>query len=107
MPSKEEVKKWAEYVEKSEGNSILLPDLFKEQATQIEKLRAEFNEVVKALSKKEITLAKLQQDMFFDLRSYLEEQGDKAIWQKDVGFETGALNEGVYVVNVSLPQPRR
>lgn len=101
MADKETVKKWQEAVNASNGVSVFLPDSLVEEAEEIDKLRQDLNEEIARVAKKEIALNVATQNLFHACRQKLEDAGRTDIWVKDVGFNADALEDGVYVVNVT------
>lgn len=95
-----EKRDWNKIVSESNGNRIFLPDSFKDSALEVEKMRKEFNEFLTQLSEKEISLNMKTQNMFYAIRQYLAKNGIE-IWTKDVGFETEALKDGVFILNIA------
>ncbi len=98
--SKLEKRDWAKIVAESNGGLILLPEGFKKAADEWFKLRADYNEQVQVMAKKELTLNMALQNLFFELRKFLEKNGRPDIYLKDIGFESAALEEGQFVVNL-------
>ena len=101
MASKESVEKWQEVVNTSKGVSQFLPDALTEDAENVETLRKELNEEIARVAKKEIALNVATQNLFFESRRKLEEAGLKDVWVKDIGFNTDALEDGVFVLNIT------
>lgn len=102
MP-KLEKRNWTKIVSESEGRLIFLPEGFKKAAKEWFDLRSDYNDQVKTMAKKELTLNIALQNLFFELRNYLEKNGHSDIYLKDVGFESGALEDGEFVVSLMDP----
>ncbi len=101
MADKEIVKKWQKVIDGSNGVSRFLPDSLTEDAENVERLRRDLNEEIARVAKKEIALNIATQNLFFEARRQFEGSGLDNIWVKDVGFNTDALEEGLFVVNIT------
>jgi hypothetical protein len=99
MPTTQKIN-WDKVVADSNGTAIFLPEKFVKDAEEVERLRKEFNSKVGEMAEREITMNMATQNMFFALRKYLSENGHTDIWQKDIGFNVEALNDGKFVVNL-------
>lgn len=100
--------KWAEYVERSGGSAMFLPEKFLEEAKALEKKRKEFNDLLqKVVSEKELDLQMETQSFFYGLRKHLKENGKDAIFYKEIGWNQDAADEGIFVINIIDPTPRR
>lgn len=97
---------WDEYVANSNGQALFLPDSFKEEAEELNKMREDLNEDIKKVAKKEISLNVKTQAMFFKVREFLAETGINDVWVKDINFNIRALSEGKYIINI-LEQRQR
>lgn len=96
---------WVKIVKESNGQQVFLPEELNGEMVEIERERVAFDERLLELSEIEIRLKKKQQDLMFKFREIMSKRGVKT-WNKDVGFETSALSEGVFVVNILNPQGR-
>ena len=94
---------WNKIVSESNGKNIFLPDIFKKQTKEWLELREEYNKYVSVMAKKEITLNMALNNLLFDLRKYLEKNGREDIYLKDLGFDTNALLEEKFIVNIIDP----
>ncbi len=100
--------KWAEYVERSSGTALFLPEKFIETAKEIEKKRKEFNDLLqKVVAEKEVDLQMDTQIFFHNLRKYFKETGNDSIFYKEIGWNQDAVNEGIFVINIIDPSQRR
>ena len=91
---------WNEIVSKSDGNLLFLPDGFKQAAQEWLDLRTEYNNLVKKMAEKELTLNAALNGLFLEVRRYLAKNGHEDVWIKDVGFESEALKDGKFIVNI-------
>lgn len=94
---------WKKVVSESGGRTLFLPEGFKTQAKEIEDERASYNEEATKMAKKEILMKVNTQVFFAELRKYFEKQGMKDIWIKDMGFNTAALQDGEFVIDIVEP----
>lgn len=101
MQEKLKAHDWNKIVSESEGRLLFLPDKFRKDAEEWMKVRAQYNEQVLIMAKKELTLNMLLNDLFFEIRKYLEGEGHPDVWLKDVGFESNALDEGKFIVTAT------
>lgn len=97
---------WKKIVSESNGRQMFVPDEFVERTKKIEEDRTAYNKEVVRIAAKEIALNMETQNLFFDLRKYLEESGNEDIWVKDIGFESEALKDGVFVINITEGRQR-
>lgn len=98
---------WEKIVADSNGSRIFLPSGFEKQAAEIEEKREAYDKKVHALAKEQLTINTAVNNLFFALREYLEKNGHKDIWIMDVGYETAALKQKKYVVNITAPQQQQ
>ena len=96
---------WKKIVEANK-DLVFLPDNFIEEAKNWNKQR---NDLEKHIS---TVVAKMQtqtlqslNNLMVDLRKYYENAGMTDIWAKDVGFQTEALKEGIYILEISDQKP--
>lgn len=92
---------WTKIVSESNGNRIFLPTSFKGAQEDLEKIRKAYNADAVKMAEREIRMTMATQNMFFELREHLAKNGQPDIWVKDIGFEQNALDEGVFIVNIS------
>jgi len=93
-------KSWEEIVAESNGTRIFLPDGFKGAAKDWSTMRDEYNKSIKVMAEKELTLQVALQNLFLEVRRYLSKNGYEDIWTKDTGFNTEALKEGKFIVEI-------
>ncbi len=91
---------WNKIVLESGGSLLFLPKGFEQAAKDWLEMRTKYNELVKQMAEKELTLNMAVSNLFFELRKYLAKNGHEDIWLKDIGFENAALNEGKFVVSI-------
>jgi hypothetical protein len=91
---------WAKIVAESNNGSVFLPDGFKKAQDDLEKTRSAYNADATAMAKREILMNIATQNLFVEIRKYLEKNGHPDIWVKDIGFDANALKEGAYVLNI-------
>ena len=82
----QEKRNWSKIVSESGGKSIFLPDGFKKAAKEWRDLREDYNAQVLVMAKKELTLNVALQNLFFELRKFLDKNGRSDIYLKDIGF---------------------
>lgn len=95
-----EKRNWNKIVSESRGQLIFLPEGFVKAAEEWKELRGDYNKFVATMAKKEMTLNETFQNIFFELRRYLEKNGQPDIYLKDIGFETTALEDGKFIVSI-------
>lgn len=96
---------WNEIVEKSKGKSLFLPDSFTAKAKEWNDKREELNNLIGKAAKIEVQTQAALQVIILEVRTYLEENGHPGVWSKDVGFNSDALDEGKYIVEITDPLP--
>lgn len=105
-----EKRDWNKIVAESAGQLIFLPEGFRGAALEWLASRKEYQKIAQEMSKKEITLNMAVQILLFELRKHLEKNGHPDIYIKEIGFETTALEDGKFIVNIDVPPnlgPRR
>ncbi len=96
----QQTRDWEKIVSESNGDLFFLPKEFEGEAKEWFEMREEYNNVVKKMAEKELTMNMKLNNLIFNVRKQLSENGHPDIWLKDVGFETGALREGKYVMSL-------
>lgn len=96
-----EKRDWKKLVAESGGTMIFLPDQFLKAAQEVESLRQDFNKEVARMAEKEIGMQVKSNTVFYELRKYLAKNGMPEVWLKMTGWNSDALNEGVFIVNIS------
>ena len=92
---------WKAIVEESNGTLRMAPEKFHDRIREWDANRRELTKLANAAAKHELTTRMQLETLVMDVRAYLEESGVEGVYLKDVGFETGALDEGVFVLNVT------
>jgi len=91
---------WKKAVDSSGGGAMFMPDDLLPVAESVEKQRNAFNDLIKKVAEKEISLNVATQNMFFEFRKKMAENGMDDIWTKEVGFNKDALKQGIFIVNI-------
>lgn len=91
---------WKKVVADSEGRQIFLPDGFTKAQEELEGARKEFNDLAVKMAEREIKMNIANQNLFLEVRKYLAKNGHPDIWVKQIGFDSNALKEGVFILNV-------
>jgi len=91
---------WKKLVEESNGRSLFCPDKLIDQTKVWLEKRAELNREVDRISKIEIETKMLLENLVFEVRKYLEETGGEQVWTSEVGFDSEALKENIYIISV-------
>lgn len=98
--TKENKKKWDEFVEKNKGFSFYIPEQFHEKMVEYIERNSKFQEKLNAMAKEELENRVLGNEIFIEMRRYLyEEIGMEEIYRREVGFEEEAMKEGVFILN--------
>ena len=97
---------WEEIVQASGGTRVFLPSKFEKEAKAIEDDRAKFKLEVEKMAEAEIKHNVRMQNLFLAVREQLAKDGHEEIWTKDIGFDSDALKEGKFVVNLFQDQQR-
>lgn len=92
---------WKTIVSKSDGAQVFVPEKLIPAVKKWAQMRDEFNSLINSIAKAEVEVGVQFQNLILDMRKYFADAGQKDIWIKDVGIETEALKEGVYVLNIS------
>lgn len=104
--SPDRLKFWQERIEQSNGQSLFVPDQFKEEYDRLNAIREEIKEENLKLTAKAARMNNGWQNWWLSIQEYLEKNGVPDVWVKDLGEDESALNEGLAVVNITKSQPR-
>ncbi len=99
-----EKRDWKEIVAKSNGQAVFVPDALVEDVKKWAEQREAFNKIVNDIAQKENGLKVTFTNVMYKLQEYFAENGKPEIWSMDMGFNTEALKEGVYILNVQEPR---
>lgn len=102
-----EKRDWKKIVSESNGTRIIIPDKFTIQAKEIFTKQKALQEKLNGVAKEEILINISTLNLLTSIREYLEENGRKDIWVKDIGFDQNAIAEGEMVLNIVSPQQRQ
>ena len=106
-----EKRDWNKIVADSNGTASFLSEKFLKTAEKWVELRKDYNDFVLVMAKKELTLNMMLNNLLFDVRKDLETRGREDIYLKDLGFNSDALDDGKFIINLyEAPQsqiPRR
>ncbi len=97
---------WKKVVEESKGQSIFVPDRFLDAVKKWNDARLELNQVINSLAARENDVSHIFRNTMYDMQKYFAENGKPDIWTKDIGFDTNALAEGVFILNIVEGQKR-
>jgi hypothetical protein len=97
-----EKRDWKKIVADSNGKRIFMPDQFMERAKELKTKLKELNDAIEIMAEKELVYQNSTQTLFFDLREYLAKEKNP-VWLKELGFDTEALKENIYIVNILEP----
>ena len=95
---------WKKVVSESNGSSVFVPDSLVEQAKKWSESRDEFNTLINGVAEKENTLKVKFTNLMYEIQKYFADNGRPEIWSMDMGFDTNALKEGQFVVNIQEPR---
>lgn len=103
-PTKENQKRWADIVAKSNGNSLFLPEGFMKDWEEIDTMRMSYNEKMVKMAEEEIHMNVKMQAFWLKVREHLAKNGYPDVWVKQIGSEEGALKQGIVVINLTENQ---
>lgn len=92
---------WKKRVEESGGQSSFVPEALKADVEKWHESRMAFQKKVNDLAKEEVNLNVMFQNLILKIREYFAENGHNDIWTADVGFDTNALRDGEFVINIT------
>lgn len=95
---------WRELVESSNGQMVFLPESLLESATKWSAERDAFNAKINEISQMENSLKKSFVNLMYDIQKHYADAGRPEIWGMDVGFNTEALKEKVFILNITEPR---
>ena len=78
-----------------------LPGELKEAAKDWQNRRVNFQKEANILAKQENEIGLVFNNLIFKLREHLAEDGIEDVWTMDIGFNTEALKDGKFIVNLA------
>lgn len=91
---------WNNLIANSRGPMFRTPSELLEQAKAWQAKRLEFSKEANRLAKMENEISLDFQKLIYALRKFFEDAGRTDIWTCDIGFNTEALKEGEYIIDV-------
>lgn len=95
---------WDKIVKESNGSVVQIPEALLGKTKAWSEKRDDFNKLINEVAKKENDLKVTFTNLMYEIQSYYAENGRPEIWSMDLGFNTDALKEGVYILNISEPR---
>jgi len=96
---------WKKIVEANK-DLVFIPEELRSEAEAWNKQRNDLDEhFKKVVSKMQTKTLQSLNDVMFKIREYYEKAGITDIWAKDIGFQTEALKEGVYIIEITDQKP--
>lgn len=92
---------WKQIVADSKGTMHFVPSALNEDAKNWQGKRVEFQKEVNRIAKTENEIGLAFNKLIFDIRTYLAENGVENVWTADIGFNTEALKDGVFILNIT------
>jgi hypothetical protein len=94
---------WKEIVDKSNGKSLFAPDSLIEKIKAYDAKRKAFAKRINEVAKDEVETNVMFQNLILDIRKHYAD-ADPEIWSADVGFNSDALREGQFIINIDKTQ---
>lgn len=101
LPKFTHARDWNKIVSESNGTMFFAPSEFIDRLKAWQEKRLAFNKRVEEVSKLENEISVLFGQLVFDMRADLEKKGIAGVWTADFGFNTEALKEGKFIVNLT------
>lgn len=95
---------WDKVVKESNGALVHVPEALLEKSKKWSEKRDDFNKFINEVAKKENDLKVTFTNLMYEIQSYYAENGHPDIWSMDIGFETNALKEGIFILNIQEPR---
>lgn len=92
---------WEKIVADSNGDSRFLPDAMIPIAKEWQAKRKVFDKEVNRLAKMENEIGVLFTSMVHEIRKYIENIDGEEIWSMDIGFDSEALKEGLFIITTT------
>jgi hypothetical protein len=105
--TKEKIQRdWNKIVADEKNGLQFVPESLLPAVKEWNEKRKELNEYIKKAAKLENETTNALYNAVFDIRKYFEANGVDDIWTKDIGFQTEALKEGIFILEIreNLPQ---
>ncbi len=94
-----EKRDWKQIVADSKGTRALVPGKFAQACDKLAKDRVVLDELLAKAAKADIKLQVFMNNLMLEIRDQLEKDGVDT-WTKSIGFDTDAMKEGVFIVNI-------
>lgn len=93
---------WKNIVDSSKGTMFFVPGAVLEKTKAWQNRRLAFTKQANSLAKEEAEIGMMFQDIIHSLRKHFEDVGaPENVWMCDIGFNTEALKEGQFIINVA------
>lgn len=93
---------WKQIVAANAATMFFLPSALMEKAKAWQNKRLAFSKKANELAKEEAEIGMMFNDLIHSLRLHFEEAGaPENIWMSDMGFNTEALKEGQFILNIT------
>lgn len=95
-----EKRDWKKIVADSDKASVFLPEKFQAAVKEYQAKRLAFNKSLDAVAKQEIEMNLDYNKLMFEIREHLDSAGVEN-WQKDIGLNIPALQDGEFIINIT------
>lgn len=85
---------------------FILPEEFKQEAEEMDEMTEQANRVMAAFNKLNTELDVKGKNFFYRIRKWMEKEGIKGAYDKNIGYNEQAKKDGVRVINVVSHSPR-
>jgi len=92
--------KWAEIVERSNGRLVFFPETMQAKLKEWNEKFEAFNATLNAVAKEEIKGQVLVNNLFEDLREFLEANGRPDIYRKEMSLNEDARKDGFFITTI-------
>ena len=92
---------WKKIVEDHNGTMFFIPSNLLEAAKDWQAKRTEFQKEVNRVAETEAGIGMMFQTLIHDIRKFYSKNGIENIWTCDIGFNTEALKDGEFILNIT------
>ena len=92
---------WKTIVEGSKGAMFFAPTALEGKLKEWQEKRSAFSKEANRLAKIEAEIGVMFTQIIHDLRAHFSDNGIPEVWTMDIGFNTEALKEGQFILNIT------
>lgn len=100
-PTTPPARDWKKIVEDHKDSMFFVPSALTDKAKEWQNKRLGFQKEVNRVAEIENEIGLMFTQLIYEIRKYYAENGIENIWTMDIGFNTEALKDGQFVLNIT------